>query len=121
MRNLKLADHGDLSFECVADILFGIDFYYNFFTGKTIRKRQADPVAGSTVLGWVLSGWYSATENILQLQPPEFFSGLSFETYAMRVASNKVKDLREDLKCFWEVEIVGYREGEMPKTPTKLV
>ena len=56
MRNKKLADRGDLSFECVADILFGIDFYYNFFAGKTIRRGQVDPVAGSTVLGWVLSG-----------------------------------------------------------------
>lgn len=50
MCNLKLADLGDPSSEYAVGMLICINFYYSFFTGKTIRQGQFDPVVSSTVV-----------------------------------------------------------------------
>ena len=56
LRSLKLADcdEGPLS-DFKVDVLVGVDFYHNFFTGKVVRTIGG-PTANESVFGWVLSG-----------------------------------------------------------------
>ncbi|XP_003369631.1 zinc knuckle protein [Trichinella spiralis] len=38
------------------DVLIGIDYYYEFFTGRMQRRATGGPVALETLLGWVVCG-----------------------------------------------------------------
>ena len=39
-----------------ADLLVGLDFYYNFCTGNVKRGQIGEPIAIEPKLGWVLTG-----------------------------------------------------------------
>ena len=54
LTHLKLTDTTDDASARV-DVLIGADYYYEFVTGKVIRRRQG-PIAIETKFGWVLSG-----------------------------------------------------------------
>ena len=73
----------------------GVDYYHQFFTGKVI-KNEAEPVAPSSVLGWVLSGHFLCTEGSS--------SCLSAETQSMRCFLEQKPDkndlLRKELTDF---------------------
>ena len=94
------------------EILVGVDYYHQFFTGKVIRN-EAGPVASSSVLGWVLSGRFPCVEG-------SSFC-LSAETHFMRCFLEQKPDenklLREELNRFWEIETIG-KSGENLKPTT---
>ena len=39
-----------------ADVLVGLDFYYNFRTGNVKRGQIGEPIAIEPKLGWILTG-----------------------------------------------------------------
>ena len=99
---MELADFNENSSELPIGILVGVDYYHQFFTDKVIKK-EAGPVASSSVLRWVLSGLFPCAE--------ESSSCLSAETHSMRCfleqKPNENKLIREELNRFWEIETIG--------------
>jgi len=59
LKSLKLADSNFSCSDLTVDILVGVDYYHNFFTGKVFRTRGG-PTANETYFGWVLSGKISS-------------------------------------------------------------
>ena len=59
LRSLKLADSNNSCCDLSVDVLAGVDYYHNFFTGKVFRTRGG-PTANETYFGWVLSGKISS-------------------------------------------------------------
>ena len=113
LTDLELADTNNGESELGADVLIGVDFYWDFFTDERVRaaNRQIGPVAENTVLGWVLSGpceignvhvsTHHVSTHVLQVgvEPPP----LCEET---RKVSDRDLLLIEEVKKFWEVEDV---------------
>ena len=88
------------------DILVGLDYYWFFLTGGTIRGELGGPIALESKLGWILSG------------PVEF--PLSATTVAMNVAESHVLNviqgenasIEKQLSKFWDLESIGIMEKE---------
>ena len=113
LSGLELADTNNGETELGADVLIGVDFYWNFFTDQRVRATngQIGPVAENTILGWVLSGpcdvspihvsTHHVLTHVLQVggEPPP----LRDET---RKTSGRDLHLIEEVKKFWEVEDV---------------
>ena len=90
LTGLGLADAGVKSSVSSIGILVGVDFYHEFFSGKIV-KGKGGPVASETICGWVLSGL---------LGDRNFYP----TTVSMKCTVEKVDELRDDLKKFWEIE-----------------
>ena len=77
------------------NVLIGLDFYHEFFTGNVKRELGKEgPVALETKLGWVLSGPYECSPR-----EQHCFS----TQHILRVEVEK-DPLRKELSRFWEVE-----------------
>ena len=57
LKNLHLADKSGDGNKTV-EILIGLDYYYQFMTGKIIKGKINKPVALESCFGWILSGRY---------------------------------------------------------------
>ena len=96
---LDLADFEDdeSTHEWRADILIGVDYYFNFFLGKILKGLVA---ASSTVLEWVLSGIITLGNSSS--------NSVSFETHFMCCNIENIGEGEENLKSvlnkFWCVE-----------------
>ena len=92
LRNLNFAD--DYTKEEVKEIhiLIGLDFYYNFITGR-IKRASNQPVAIETVFGWML---VSDSKN----QKVQSSSCI----HTMFTSTEVERSLNDDLKKFWEIE-----------------
>ena len=101
LKSLKLADSNSSCSELTIDILVGVDYYHNFFTGKIFRTRGG-PTANETYFGWVLSG------KISQKLRDSSSSNLVSHVMKCSVEQREVvtDDLRQDLEKFWKVESV---------------
>lgn len=101
LKSLKLADSNPSCSDLTVDILVGVDYYHNFFTGKIFRTRGG-PTANETYFGWVLSG------KISQELPDSSASNLVSHVMKCAVDQREVvtDDLRQDLERFWKVESV---------------
>ena len=62
LRNLTLADFDYESSEFPIGLLIGLGYYHSFFSGKSF-KTKGGPTAVETVLGWILSGPISSSNN----------------------------------------------------------
>ena len=97
VEKLVLADRNFERNDLEVNVLVGLDFYHEFFTGNMKKGLEKEgPVALETKLGWVLSGPYECTPR-----EQHCFS----TQHILRVEVEKEKDpLREELGRFWEVE-----------------
>ena len=57
LKNLNLADKSEDGNKTV-EILIGLNYYYQFMTGKIIKGKINEPVALESYFGWILSGQY---------------------------------------------------------------
>ena len=94
LAHLNLADTTDDASARV-DVLIGADYYYEFVTGKVIRRRQG-PIAIETKFGWVLSGLANFQSHTVSQS-----MGL---VVAMPVLS---ASLDTQLQRFWHLESLG--------------
>ena len=104
IESLVLADRNTAGKDLEVNVLIGLDFYHDFFTGN-MNKGLEGPVALETSLGWVLSGRYESSpddQHCFQTQ------------HILRVEVEKEKDpLREELRKFWEVESTRSEESSV--------
>lgn len=92
---LGLADRNIAGKDLEVNVLIGLDFYHDFFTGNRETGLEG-PVALETRLGWVLSGRYESSPDDQHCFTTQ---------HILRVDVEKEKDsLREELRKFWEVE-----------------
>ena len=56
LRGLTLAENPRDIENREVDILLGLDYYYSFFSGKTVKGRTYGPVALDSCLGYVICG-----------------------------------------------------------------
>ena len=56
LRGLTLAENPRDIENREVDILLGLDYYYSFFSGKTVKGRTYSPVALDSCLGYVICG-----------------------------------------------------------------
>ena len=98
---LTLADFEEESETFPVGILIGVENYYDFFLGKTIKGTEG-PIASSTVLGWVLSGNVKV-DNVAA-------TNLSFNSHILRCDA-EVQELRDDLSKFWNIEDINSVEN----------
>ena len=87
------------------DMLVGLDYYYSFITGKTIRGMPNEPVAIESIFGWIICGPVSTKKR----NKNKVVNLVSHE----RAEINDEDSLRNELKHFWEVESVGCSESNV--------
>ena len=101
VKNLTLADEINCSIDRPVGVLVGIDFYYDFFTGRISKGKVNEPVASETHLGWVLSGKVLNSSDQLGEESNCF--------HAMKCFVEPC-DLKANLERFWEVEKIGEKD-----------
>ncbi|KRZ49905.1 hypothetical protein T02_2785 [Trichinella nativa] len=74
----------------VVDVMFGIDYYYEFMTGR-IRRATGGSVAVETRLGWI------TCERAVRNRTPE---------------AGGLRSDDDDLRRFWEIEVLGIAPAE---------
>ena len=106
LKPLRLADSNPSNSEMTVDVLVGVDYYHNFFTGKVVRTTGG-PTANETHFGWVLSGKVSS-------EVPNSSSSTFLVSNVMKCAVEQreaaTDELRQDLERFWKVESVQEAE-----------
>ena len=90
--------------------MIGIDYYFNFVTGKIKRGPPGCPVAIESNFGWILSG-----PNGRAKKKSKFVSSniVSFHTMFVDNITRKTDDdlsLKGSIQKFWEVQNVGVDE-----------
>ena len=103
VQGLVLADKNIDGKTLAVDVLIGLDFYHNFFTGK-YRRGAEGPIALETTLGWVLSGRFGLPNEQLQH---------CLQTHVLRSTVETEVDLRKELGKFWEIESVREKESSV--------
>ncbi|XP_066932659.1 uncharacterized protein [Clytia hemisphaerica] len=103
LRDSELADtFNAVSIDYPVGVLVGIDFYHDFFSGKT-KTGKSGPVASETVVGWVLSRKVKA-----KVKSEE--DSYCFLNFRCSVESDSDRQLKESLDRFWEVENIGRKD-----------
>ena len=114
LQDLKLADIPAKSSEIEVNVLIGVDYYWDFFTG-TVRRGgggggSQGPVALKTNLGWVVSG-----PVVLDWKRnPEWAVNIN-TTHVLRVDTSPVQEeneINEQLIRFWDLETLGIQKDE---------
>ena len=108
-KTLKLAQQPNET--CVkADILIGLDYYYNFMIRNIIRGKPNEPTALKSILGWIIRGPYSFdnSPNVYNINSHFLFAPRSNCKY-------KVFEYETDhkLTTLWDMEYVGVKSKEI--------
>ena len=97
------------------DLLIGADFYWSLVSGEVKKDDNSGLVAVKSKLGWLISG-------------PVRVEGREGDimtncTYVMKIACDDVDEvnLKNDLKCFWDLDTLGIREDELTVCTRKSV
>ena len=108
LKNLDFADkYTSDNSEKSIDILIGMDYYFNFVTGKIKRGPPGCPVAIESNFGWILNG-----PNGPAKKKSKFVSSNIANSHTMFVdnITHKIDNdlsLEGSIQKFWEVENVG--------------
>lgn len=102
IKNLDLADTNNNQDDSDVDILIGVNYYWNFWSGS-IKRGTSRPVAIETTLGWVLNGPMGASKSIDRVNV-----NLS-SSHVMKVScitddSEPLTNLAQSFDKFWEIE-----------------
>ena len=100
-KDLELADANNDKIDLPVGMLIGLDHYFKFFKGKNVHSTVG-VVACDTVLGWVLSGQVSKTDNRVHHTMVTTTMRCSVEN--VHTAIEESDSLREDLNKFWNIE-----------------
>ena len=106
LKNLTLAENVINGGELPVDILSGLDYYYSFLSGKTVRGPPNGPVALESIFGWILCGPVSKGYKNLRDVNTNLTSTLTMKIDSERIC-NEDQELREQLEKFWEVDSLG--------------
>ena len=85
LKGFRLADVNLGCTNFAKDILIGVDYYYEFFSGKILKGNEG-PVASESICGWVLSGMLG-DRNVY-----------NSPTHTIKCSVESTDVLREDLK-----------------------
>ena len=111
LRNLDFADkYTSDNSEKSIDILIGMDYYFNFVTGKIKRGPPGCPVAIESNFGWILSGPNRTAKKKSKFVPSNIANS---HTMFVDNITHKIHDdlnLKDSIQKFWEVENVGVDE-----------
>lgn len=97
LQGIQLAEDYSSSSDDEVDVLIGLDYYWDFVSGRV--KRQKDkPIAVESILGWMLqkNGGEKAKN--------------STKATSMFISTSEGNEINQQLKKFWEVEEVGSSE-----------
>ena len=120
IRGLDLADCSEIQDDHhsdTVDVLIGLDHYWSFMYGKTIRG-DSGPVAVSSKFGWVLSGQTELTSE-RGVRRKESSANLVIYSQTEDFLDDNVPQndqLVDCLKQFWETEAIGIVDGDDLKT-----
>ena len=64
LKDLALSDDYNNTTDKSVDLLIGLNFYYNFLTGKNRRGLPFCPVAVDSIFGWILCGYTGTRKTI---------------------------------------------------------
>ena len=98
LATLHMADFQTTSSILDVDILIGLDFYWSFLTGGSIRGEIGGPIALESRLGWILSG------EIQNCKETTSTSTNFAQTHVLRVEEHR---LEEQVSRFWDLESIG--------------
>ena len=105
LKDLSLSDDYNDTTDKLVDLLIGLDYYFNFVTGKVRRGPPSCPVAVDSILGWILCG-PTGTRKTKRQENVNFISSVT-----MRIETKTIeRNLKEELSKFWETENVGIGE-----------
>ena len=108
LQGLSLADRNDDGQVLPIGVLIGIDYYFKFFTGKTIHCENGI-IAVQSLLGYVLSGHVK-----LPSSEKKCMDSLNMRCF-IESPHDDVDVLRQDLKNFWEIEEVKPSDSVVDK------
>ena len=81
----------------MVDLLIGLNFNFNFVTGKVLRGPPLCPVAVDSIFGWILCG-PTGTRKTKRQENVNFISSL-----IMRIETKTIeRNLKEELNKLWE-------------------
>lgn len=109
LSHLDLADTSTCTDNLNVDILIGCDYYWQIVTGNMVRTAEG-PTAIETTFGWVLSG---PAKNITCLASynTQLNTSISLRIDSLPEDSKHV-DLEQQLKRFWDLDVLGIQEEE---------
>ena len=90
LNGLELADLSTKSVKKV-DMLIGLDYYYTFITGESIRGKQSEPIALKSIFGWIICGYFK--------NPDDANTNLNI-TRMYRVNTNVLENYKDDTESF---------------------
>lgn len=97
LQGIYLAEDYTKSSDDEIDVLIGLDYYWDFVTGKVKRQRNK-PVAVESILGWMLQGNGGVTPAN-RSNPTALFT-----------STKEATEITQQLKKFWELEEVQNSE-----------
>ena len=106
LSGLDMADVPDHEEGMSINLLIGLDYYWNFVTGKT-RHGQEGPVAIHSKVGWMLSGVVPNTTASTQRH-----GLLTAHVLKSDTTQSSSEDLDEVLRSFWKLESLGVECSE---------
>ena len=82
-------------------MLIGLDYYYTFINGESIRGKQSEPIALKSVFGWIICGYFK--------NPDEVNANLNI-THMYRVNTNVlekiIRMIQKCLKIFYRINVL---------------
>ena len=106
LAGLMLADYPQEDNEGLQiDILIGLDYYWSFLTGGTIRGEFGGPIALESKLGWILSGQVES--------PPATTVAMNVtDSHVLNIGFCEEANLETKLSRFWDLESIGITKKE---------
>ena len=103
LNGLELADCSKTLVKRVDDMLIGLDYYYLFIIGESIREKQSEPIALKSIFGWIICGYFR--------NPDEVNTNLNI-THMYRVNTDVLENYKEDTEMLQTILLNKYTEVE---------
>ena len=75
-------------------MLIGLDYYYTFITGESIRGKQSEPIALKSTFGWIICRYFK--------NPDKVNTNLNI-THMYRVNTNVLENYKDDTEMFQNI------------------
>ena len=107
IQGLELAENYEVEDNEEIDILIGLDFYWDFITGKTRRQRNK-PVLVESILGWIIQGnIQSSRNNIKTMCCASQQQDRNKISTAYPSSKQQDNELNQEIKKLFDLESIG--------------
>ena len=83
-------------------MLIGSDFYWNFFTGKTLKGKNNSIIASESKFGWVLNGTVES-----HTKEGGNLNSANNTVHVCNLQASPMNELETQMKKIWELEYIG--------------